>query len=419
MTPRRLAHLVVHNWPLKLGAVAVATLLYAGLVLGQNAQRWEGQVAIQPRNIPSSAVLVSAIGSITEIRYFAPSDVAARVSSDTFSASVDLSSVDPNGGPTLVPVSVKAADDRITVVDFQPLQVRVELDPLVQRTVPVRVDRGDIPPGLQVGVPDLSATTVTAVGPESVVKRVSDAVARVVIQPGGLGIDQDVSLVAVDAVGNTLTPVDLRPDSVHVKIRVGSNAETRSLPVNPVVTGTPANGYVILAVKVEPAIVTITGDAATLEALDKADTAPVSIANATADVAATVPLALPTDASPVGVKNVTVTVTIRPLTGARTFSAGIVLAGARDDRTYTLSTDSVNVTLGGSLAALDKLDPASFTVTADVSALAAGNHSVQLNVNLPAGLTVNAISPPQVGVVVAPAASPSPSTSPSPTPGPS
>jgi YbbR domain-containing protein len=420
MRIRRLARIIVRNWPLKVAAVVVATLLYAGLVLSQNAQRWDGQVAILPTNLPSSAVLVSPIGNVTEIRYFAPSDVAARVSSQTFSATVDLSQVDPAAGARFVPVHVQPADDRITVVDFQPTQVRVELDPLVERSVPVRVVPGTVPPGLQVGDPVLSATSVTAAGPASVVKRVSYAVARVVIQPAGLGIDEDVALVAVDALGNTVTPVDLRPESVHVKIRVLTSAGTRTIPVNAVVTGTPAAGYVLqpTQVRVEPAVVTVSGDAATLQALDRADTAPVSIAGATADVAATVPLALPTDVEPVGASEVTVTITIRPVSGTRTFSAGIVLAGARDDRTYALSTDRVNVSIGGSEAALDKLDPSSFTVSADVSALAPGQHTVQLSVNLPAGLTVGSISPPQVGVVVAVAASPSPSPSPSPPPSP-
>ena len=416
---RRVLRVVTHNWPLKLAAIIVATLLYAGLVLSQNAQRWDGQVPIEAKDIPSTAYLLSPPGNVTEIRYFAPSDVASAVSSQTFTAYVDLSAVDPSAGPTYVPVHVQAADPRITVVDFQPTQVRVELDPLIEKTIPIKVDKGTVPAGLQVGEPEVSATTATAVGPESAVKRVAYALAQVVIQPGGLGVDEDVSLIAVDAAQRQVTPVDLTPDSVHVKIRVGSNAQTRSLAVNAVVTGTPAAGYEIGPVSVEPAIVTVSGDAATLQTLDAVDTAPVSIAGATANVAATVPLALPTGVSPAGASSVTVTVTIKALAGTRTFQAAIVLAGARDDRTYALSTDSVNVAIGGSLAQLDKLDPTSFTVTADVSALAPGTHAVPLTVNLPAGLTVSSVSPSQVGVTVAVAASPSPSVSPSPAPSPS
>jgi YbbR domain-containing protein len=419
VTLRRLGRTIVHNWPLKLAAIAVASLLYAGLVLSQNAQRWDGQVPITPENIPTSAVLLSAPGNVTQIRYFAPADVASQVSSQTFTAYIDLSSVDPAKGPTYVPVHVQAADLRITIVDFQPTQVRVELDPLTTRSVPVQADYGTVPAGLQVGAPELSATTTIATGPQSSVDRVTKAIARVVIQPSGVSVDDDVSLVPLDALGERVTHVDLNPATVHVRIPVVSTARTRSLPVHLVTTGTPANGYVLSAVKVEPAVVTVSGNADTLATLTAADTAPVSIAGATSDVAATVPLALPTDITPVGEAAVTVTVSITAVQGTRTFQAGIVLSGARDDRTYMLSTDQVNVTLGGSLASLDSLDPTSFTVTADVAALPPGTHTVQLSVNLPAGLTVSAINPAAVGVTVAVAASPSPSPTPSPSPSPS
>ena len=55
---RRALELVVRNWPLKLAAIVLATLLYAGLVLSQNAQVWPGSVPIVPpscRRRPSSS----------------------------------------------------------------------------------------------------------------------------------------------------------------------------------------------------------------------------------------------------------------------------------------------------------------------------------------------------------------------------
>ena len=53
-----------------------------------------------------------------------------------------------------------------------------------------------------------------------------------------------------------------------------------------------------------------------------------------------------------------VTVKLRPVTGTRTFEAGLILAGARSDLVYALSTDRVLVTIGGSLADLDRLSGA-------------------------------------------------------------
>jgi YbbR domain-containing protein len=421
----RLVAIVVHNWPLKVAAVLLATLLYGGLVLSQNAQRWDGSVSIVPRGQPADAVLLGfSPTTVNEIRYFAPSSVASRVDSSTFSAYADLSSVDPSAGGTFVAVHVEASDPRITIVDFQPSSVRVELDPLTVKTVPVVVDRGQAPPGVNVGEPATSVDSVEARGPDSAVARVTSALATVRIQPSALDVDEEVPLVAVDALGKEVSDVTLDPGTVRVTIRVGSASGQKSLPVNAVVTGTPAVGYEITEVSVEPAVVTVQGDADAVASLARVDTAPLSVSAATRDVAATVDLALPPDVDPVGFDTVRVTVRIQAVAGTRTFSAGLQLAGARDDRVYTLSTDRVTVVLGGPDSLLDAIDPSTFQATVPVGTLPVGDHTVRVVVtNLPGGVSTVSIDPASVQVTVAlpksasPSPSPvSPSISPSPSP---
>ena len=111
-----------------------------------------------------------------------------------------------------------------------------------------------------------------------------------------------------------------------------------------------------------------------------------------------------------GGDSVRVTIGIRQVTSTRTFSAGIVLNGARSDRVYSLSTDQVLVTLGGSIAQLDGLEGRSFSVQAAVGGLEPGRHEVAVVANLPAGLTLVSASPPSVVVTVGlppPSAAPS------------
>ena len=91
----RVVQFVVRNWPLKLAAIVLATLLYAGLVLSQSAQVWTGSVPIVPLKLPTSAVLLSNLPSVTNIRYFAPADVAQHLTSSNFQATIDLSQADP------------------------------------------------------------------------------------------------------------------------------------------------------------------------------------------------------------------------------------------------------------------------------------------------------------------------------------
>jgi YbbR domain-containing protein len=421
VTLRRVLARIVHNWPLKLAAVGLATLLYAGVVLSQNVQTFPGPVQIDVVNQPTNAVIVGNLPSVTDIRYVAPTGVGGELTNASFHASIDLSGVNPTADQRTVSAEVhlNVADQRVNVLSYQPHFINVQLDPLISNTVPIQVKQGAIPSGLDVQAPKLSATTAVVSGPESKVRLVVAAEAQVLIQAPGLDVHEDVPLIAVDGLDNAVSPVDIEPQTVHVDIAVGSQTVSRTLPVNPVVTGSPANGFRVASVTVNPVVVNLRGDADTLAGMTSADTAPISIAQATTTESATVPLALPNGVDAPSGGTVSVTIKVEAVSGTRTFSAGLVLAGARDDRRYSLSTDQVAVTVGGPVASLATLQGTSFTGTLDVSSLAIGRHDVAVKVSVPAGLTVDAISPTRVTVTVAavpPSPTPPPAASPSPSP---
>jgi len=59
---------VVHNWPLKIGALALSTLLYGGLVLSQTTKDFPGSIPIEPVNQAADVTLLSSLGDVTQIR---------------------------------------------------------------------------------------------------------------------------------------------------------------------------------------------------------------------------------------------------------------------------------------------------------------------------------------------------------------
>jgi YbbR-like protein len=222
---RRLVGIVVHNWPLKIAAVVLATLLYAGFAVGQSVQEFPGPIPINPVNQPETARLTTALPPVTNIRYLSISDPGARATADSFEATIDLKNVDPAAGPTFVPVNVVSVDPRFIVREWEPPEVRITLDPIKTRAdIPVKVVPGPIPPGLDVREPVVDPTTVSVTGPESIVDQVVRVEANVIIESTGLDIDQQVDLVPVDAVGDRLTPVDVEPPTAHVTIAVFKHA---------------------------------------------------------------------------------------------------------------------------------------------------------------------------------------------------
>ena len=74
---RRAVRFVVHNWPLKLAAIALATLLYAGLVASQDSITFPGPVPVTAINKPPGTEVTNNLRDIDQIRYVAPADVPA------------------------------------------------------------------------------------------------------------------------------------------------------------------------------------------------------------------------------------------------------------------------------------------------------------------------------------------------------
>jgi YbbR domain-containing protein len=405
---------LVHNWPLKVAALFLASVLYGVLVLTQNTQaRTDLRIPIREVSQSEDVILLSDLGSVTEVQFFIPGESGIRVDSSSFEATADLSQADPNAPTSFVPVTVRAIDDRIRVLGFAPTRVSVRVEKLdTIPNVPVVVTRlGEDPAGFDIRKPEFEPATVTVRGPASVVRRVSRVEAPIQIDPSGIDFERDVALIPVDIVGEPLSKVDVEPTTAHVRVLVFTNGQTRSIPVVANVTGSPAPGFEIAAVTVRPLVLPVEGDEDDLVALSTLDTEPISVNSATSTINRTVKIALPPGIRAVAGDEVQLTITLRKVTGTRTFNAGIVASGARSDRTYDLSVNRILVVVGGSVADLDRLEGRTFDVRIEVGGLGPGVHEVPVVANLlPAGLAFLSANPGTVTVTVALAAtSPAPS----------
>jgi YbbR domain-containing protein len=298
------------------------------------------------------------------------------------------------------------------VVGVVPSAVTVDLDKLDQKTVDVVVDQGPAPPGLELGDASVDPGRVDVSGPASVIGRVVAARASVVIQQSGIDVDQDIDLVAIDELGEAVGQVRIEPRTAHVTIPVFSDRETRTLPVSAAVTGDPATGFEIAGVTVEPPVALVEGDADQLAELVRVDTVQIPMAGVSSDLTVSVGLDLPTGILAVGDDRITVTVTLRPVTATRTFSAGVRLIGAERGLTYAVDAGRILVTIGGSVAELDRLSGTALVVDLDVTGLGPGTQSVPVTLDLPTGTTIVSASPSSVDVTIT-GSSPSPTATPS------
>jgi YbbR domain-containing protein len=408
----RLLGVFVYNWPLKLMALALATLLYAGLVVSQNSETRPVSVPIQGSNQPAGTILIGNLGEVSEIRYFVTDQSNVTITSANFSAHVDLAQVQAGPDSQSVRVVVESADPRIQVQSATPAFVSVKLEKVEPKVVPVVVVPGPVPDGLDIKPPTQSIQTATVRGAESDIARVAQVRAIIPIDRSGIDIDRDFPLSPVDELGERVGGVDVEPSSVRVTMVVIKDQTTKTVPIVPAIVGNLGEGFEVARVSFSVPVVSLDGDSADLADITTASTQPISIEGRTTDLDTTVGFDLPQGIAAVAPQQVQVHVFVRAVTASRTFNAGIVPTGQRADRVYSLSIGQTQVTIGGSPAHLDELSGATLTVSANVAGLDVGTHQVTLTISVEAGLSVLAISPATVTVTVTSAVVPSASAAP-------
>jgi YbbR domain-containing protein len=397
-----LRRIVLGDWPLKLAALGLAAVLYAGLAISEAARWWDAPVPIEVLGAPAGGALLEAPGVVDRIEFRAPQEVADQLTNDSFRASVDLSGVAPRAGaePVSVPVDVYPVDPRVRIVSYSPPGVSVRLDAVVSRAHRVVVDPGVIPEGIELGPIVATPNQVTLRGATSRLQNVRSVEGRFVVDASGINIDEEVMLEAFDELGAPVPGIEIEPPRVRVVAEVARQLAYATLPVIPQLSGEPARGRRVDDVSVVPATVTVSGESSAIRGLDSVSTEALDIGGRSVELVADVPLALPDEVSVRGEPTVNVIVTFTDERASRTFQVGASLVGTRSDRVYRLADPALSVVLAGPVAALDEVDVEDVVVEVPVAELPVGDNAVVPSVRVPRGLQVARLVPETVRVSV-------------------
>jgi YbbR domain-containing protein len=384
---------LLRNWPLKLGALLLSILLYAGLVYsGSFTERQATGVPIRATNQPLNTYLLTRELGTVDVGYRAAAGAAGGVTTSTFSATVDLEAYDMTqaGEPQRVPVEVRSLDDEVVVLEVAPVEVSVIVDRLAVRTVRVVIDRGEVPQGLEIGVATVMPSTVQAQGPESRLRLVTRALARVRIDPSGIDVSELVDLVPVDADGDPVGAVELSPGAAMVEIEVSTAETSKTVPVTPDLVGTPPAGLTLTGVTVEPSAVTLFGPPGVLTGITSVQTDPIDLSAVTGDAVLEAALTLPdqTRLEEGAAATVAVSVSVDPELASRTILVGPVCQAVEAGLVCEPQASQIPVTVSGTRAAVAALTPAQVTPILDMSGRPAGTYQIVPTVSLPAGISL-------------------------------
>jgi YbbR domain-containing protein len=401
------------NWALKLGAVALATILYTGLVFsGSFSDKTFPGVPVTALGQPEGTYLLTQQLGAVDVRYRSATDVPATVTADSFAVTIDLATYDMTQSPQVqsLKIHVRPLTDGLEVLSFTPNAISVALDRLDEVQVRVAVDSGQVPPGLEISTPQLSTAQVTASGPRSLLDRVDRALATVRIDPSGIDCCGLVDLVPVDIDGRRVESVELNPSTVRVEIDVSTVETSRTVPIRPILVGAPAAGFEVGTVTATPAVVTLRGSPDVLATIGEVLTEPISLAGTNATLRATATLVLPDGARLADPSSAepTIVVQIRETIATRTLVLGLVCTGVSSGSACLPQLGQVAAIVTGTVSDLDALNVAGLTAVLNVAGLGPGDHLVQPTVSLPAGVKLVTMSPISVTVTIVPPATPAP-----------
>lgn len=366
-------------------------------------QDLDERVPISVVGLGENQVIVEDLSSeAVRLRLRAPRNSWTDLTVSDFRATLDVTDLEP--GEHDVTVQVKSLDPQVGIVDVQRPQLRVTLDTLAQKEVPVQVELMD---GAAFGYDPQPAVirplTVTVSGPASQVQQVTRARAEVYLRGAKSQVERMEAVTPVDGQNAVVTRVSAEPALVQVVVPVEQWPGRKEVAVRVKLSGRPADGYRLSSVKVDPSTVVLQGDSNALsEVPGYVETEPLALDGATGDVRLQLQLLLPEGVTAYDGDSVEATAGITAIEGGITISQSLVQQGLGPGWQAQSSLDSVDVILSGPLPLLDSLDPDDVFVILDLSGLIAGTHAVSPKVVLPDGINLQGVIPELVEVVITP-----------------
>jgi len=358
------------------------------------------ELEVEAVDRPGDLALAESLIKV-RVRVEVADDEWNTLSAADFEATADLDEV--QAGTYDLPVRVEALTGRgdLRVTQVIPETVEVELRSLFSKSVQVSIKlEGEPAPGYQAGVPEIDAEAVLVTGTKDKVTQVSQVVATLDIAARTEDVVQAVRLEARDVLDTLVDNVFLDPNTVNVTIEVTQEEFSAPLAIRPTVTGSPATGYEVVSVSVDPAVATALGPPSFIAEAASIHTQPVDISGATEDIVLTVSLDLPPDVSVSGGTSVTVTVQIEAAQGRRTLAVTAVAVGLDADLSFSGALPFVEVELLGELPTLRELRPNDIAATVNLSGLDEGTHAVNVSVSAPADTLVADVSPETIEIAL-------------------
>ncbi len=356
------------------------------------------KVPITPINIGSGVYITNELPDVT-VTAEGSSKVILGIKGNDFTALVNLAG--KSEGEFYLPIDVKPPTSAIKVKSVSPEKVKVALEKITTRKMPVIVKfKGNPAPNFLPKEPVVTPSSVMLTGPLSKLNEIKSVVVEVDLT----GINSETTLVLpvqlVIKDNADVSNVQINPASCVVKILENNPNISKTLPVVPKINGEPFQGFGIKGISVSPQTITVSGDMKTLSSLQFIETEPIDVSGITKTKTFKVALNVPEGVKINGDNACSVKVNVEPvktleITVPLTVNYNAVLFDA------TISAKEVKVILKGFADTLDKIDKQSITAIVDVSTFGEGTYTVPVIIKgLPENTVISIVSPETVEITL-------------------
>lgn len=388
-------------------AIVLGFLVWIGATFQDNPPKTETfaePIPIEVINRPQGWIVRNQSANQVRVEIRGRQDSLSRLSVNSFRAVADLEGL--GAGLHRVPIEVECSDKSVAILKYEPPFISLTLDQQQEKKVAVQVnimDKDSIPLGYTHLPPVVKPISVTVSGPKTLVDEVTQASVDVWLQGSKTTVERKLSPKLLNAEGASVEGVTPEPSLVTVQVPIEQELGFRDMTVRAIITGTPASGYWISNILVQPSTVTIFGAPSILSKMGGfLETTPIDVTGAKADLVKWVPLSLPAGVSVLseeGQKGIQVKVQISAILGGQTVRRQLEQQNLSLGLKATVSPDAVDVILSGPLPILQELQPGEVKVIVDLFGLTVGIHKVVPQAILvPEGLQVVRIVPDTVEV---------------------
>jgi YbbR domain-containing protein len=355
--------------------LALAVWVSAVVAADPNEQHTLRPLALEKIGAAPDMVLVEPITDQVRVTIKAPKSIWTQLNNNPNLARVwvDLTGLEP--GEHTLDVKVRIDIRPTQLVQVEPANIHVKLEPLVRREIPVElVVNGELPIGYKQDAANIQPTRITVSGPQSQVAQAARALVELNLSGAIETFEKTIPVEILDENGAPVKGLTVSPPEVNVIQPISLLGRFKNVAVKIVTTGQAANGYRLTNISVSPPTFTVFSNNPDLinELPGFVETLPVDINNLTEDAEISVGLNLPEGVTTVREPTVLVQVSVAAIESSLTLSLLVEIVGLAPDLKAGISPETVDVIVAGPLNILDKLSPADFQVVLDLTGLPPG-----------------------------------------------